>query len=120
MRQTAAIRCVLDLQVHDIPAFKEVAAACCEVSGREPGTLYYDWYLDEESGRARLVEGYESYEAIVAHATGPVVTDVGVRLLEACTFLHMDAYGDTSRLEDGPQLWPSTYWGPPIARLPDD
>ena len=120
MRQTAAIRCVLDLQVHDIPAFKEVAAACCEVSAREPGTLYYDWYLDEESGRARLVEGYESYEAIVAHATGPVVTDVGVRLLEACTFLHMDAYGDTSRLEDGPQLWPSTYWGPPIARLPDD
>jgi hypothetical protein len=40
--------------------------------------------------------------------------------MEACAFVHMDAYGDTAKLAEGPQLWPSTYWGPPIAGLTDD
>ena len=120
MKQPAAIRCVLQLQVHDIETFKEVAAACAAVSSDEPGTLYYDWFLDEATGQARLVEGYDSHESIVAHATGPVFTEVGPRLLEACTFVHMDAFGDTARMADGPQFWPSTYWGPAIAGLTDD
>ena len=120
MKQSAAIRCVLQMQVHDVETFKEVAAACSAVSSDEPGTLYYDWFLDEASGQARLVEGYDSYESIVAHATGPVFTEVGPRLMEACAFVHMDAYGDTAKLAEGPQLWPSTYWGPPIAGLTDD
>jgi hypothetical protein len=38
-------------------------------------------------------------------------------MLEACTFVHMDAFGDTGRLSDGTQLWPSTYWGTPFAEL---
>ena len=120
MKQSAAIRCVLQMQVHDVEMFKEVAAACSAVSSDEPGTLYYDWFLDEASGQARLVEGYDSYESIVAHATGPVFTEVGPRLMEACTFVHMDAFGDTARLAEGPQFWPSTYWGPSIAGLTDD
>ena len=120
MRQTAAIRCVLQIQVNDIETFREVAAACAAVSSDEPGTLYYDWFLDEATGEARLVEGYDSYESIVAHATGPVFTEIGPRLLEACTVVHMDAYGDTASLAAGPQFWPSTYWGPAIAGLTDD
>ena len=120
MTQSAAIRCVLQIQVHDIETFKEVAAACAAVSSDEPGTLYYDWFLDEATGQARLVEGYDSHEAIVAHATGPVFTEVGPRLLEACTFVHMDAFGDTARMAKGPQFWPSTYWGPAVAALSDN
>ena len=119
MHQPAAIRCVLQIQVHDVPAFIEVAARCAEYSSTEPGTLYYDWFLDEETGQARLVEGYDSFESIVAHATGPVFTEIGPQLLEICTFVHMDAYGDTDRLASGPQLWPSTYWGNAIAGLTD-
>jgi quinol monooxygenase YgiN len=57
VKQSATIRCVLQMQVHDIETFKEVAAACCTVSSDEPGTLYYDWFLDETTGQARLVEG---------------------------------------------------------------
>jgi quinol monooxygenase YgiN len=120
MRQSAAIRCVLEIQVHDIETFKEVAEACAEVSRAEPGTLYYDWFLDEATGAARLVEGYDSYASIVAHATGPVFTEIGPRLLDACSFVHMDAFGDTARMAAGPQFWPSTYWGPAIAGLGED
>ena len=117
MAQHAAIRCVLQMQVHDIPLFKEVAAECSAISDTEPGTLYYDWFLNEETGEARLIEGYESYAAIVAHATGPVFTDVGVRMMEACTFVNLDAFGETERMAKGPDFWPSTYWGPRVAGL---
>jgi quinol monooxygenase YgiN len=119
MKQTAAIRCVLQIQVHDITGFKDAVAACCAISSTEPGTLYYDWFLDESSGAARLVEGYDSFASIVAHAAGPVFTDIGPRLLETCTFVHMDAYGDTDRMAAGPQFWPSTYWGSAVAGLTD-
>jgi len=119
MNQSAAIRCVLQMQVHDVTSFKKVAARCAEYSSAEPGTLYYDWFLDEESGEARLVEGYDSYESIVAHATGPVFTEIGPELLTACTIIHMDAYGDTARMASGPQFWPSTYWGAAVAGLTD-
>ena len=119
MIQSAAIRCVLRMQVHDVDGFTAAAIRCAEYSSTEPGTLFYDWFLDEATGEARLVEGYDSYESIVAHATGPVFTEIGPALLETCTFVHMDAYGDTARMASGPQLWPSSYWGAPIAGLTD-
>jgi len=119
MHQSAAIRCVLQMQVHDIAAFKEAAARCAAYSSTEPGTLYYDWFLDEATGEARLVEGYDSYESIVAHATGPVFTEIGPALLATCTFVHMDAYGDTEKMRSGAQFWPSTYWATAFAGLTD-
>ena len=119
MKQSAAIRCVLQIQVHDIAGFTEAATRCAAYSSMEPGTLYYDWFLNESSGEARLIEGYESYESIVAHATGPVFTEIGPQLLQTCRIVHMDAYGDTSKMESGPQFWPSTFWGTAIADLTD-
>ncbi len=119
MRQSAAIRCVLQIHVHDLDAFRTAVAACCAISSTEPGTLYYDWFLDEATGDARLVEGYDSYDALVAHASGPVFTEIGPELLKTCTFVHMDAYGDTEKLASGPQFWPSTYWGQSVAGLTD-
>jgi len=115
--QPAAIRCVLQILVHDIAGFTAAASRCAEISSTEPGTLYYDWFLDESTGEARLVEGYDSYESVVAHATGPVFTQIGPELLQTCTIVHMDAYGATEALAAGPQFWPSTYWGPAIAGL---
>jgi quinol monooxygenase YgiN len=117
VNHSTVIRCVLQMQVHDIAAVKEVAARCAAYSSTEPGTLYYDWFLDEEAGEARLVEGYSSYESIVAHATGPVFTEIGPELMTACTIVHMDAYGDTAKMASGPQFWPSTYWGNAVAGL---
>lgn len=114
------IRFVLDIDVHDVARFKEVVARCVEVSRDEPGTLVYDWYLDEETGKARLYEAYASADAVRAHATGPVFTDVGIPLFEISTFVHMDAFGDLGTLPDElPPLWPTTLWGTPFATLGD-
>jgi len=103
--------------VHDIDRFKAIAARCAEVSRAEPGTVHYDWFLDEATGAARLVEAYESVDAVLAHARGPVFTDIEPEMLETCTFVHMDAFGDTGPLSEGTQFWPSTYRGVPFAEL---
>lgn len=117
-RAREQIRFVIDIEVHDVARFKEVVRRCVEVSREEPGTLVYDWYLDEEGGRARLYEAYESADAVRAHATGPVFTDVGVPLFEITRFVHMDAYGDLGTLPDElPPLWPTTQWGVPFESL---
>ena len=117
MQPSPAIRFVVTISVNDIPRFRELAGRCTELSSAEPGTLHYDWFLNEESGDARLVEAYESVEAVIAHARGPVFTDVGPSLLETCTFVSMEAFGDTGVLAEGPQFWPSTYWGTPFTAL---
>jgi quinol monooxygenase YgiN len=113
------IRFFVQIQVHDIDGFKDAVAKCVAISRGEPGTIHYDWFLDETTGAARLVEAYESTDAVLAHARGPVFTDIGPTLLTTCTFVSMDAFGDTGTLGDGKQFWPSTYWGTPFAELAD-
>ena len=117
MQPSPAIRFILQIQVRDLERFKALVARCVEVSRSEPGTVHYDWFLDEATGEARLVEAYESVDAVLAHARGPVFTEFGPELLETCDFVHMDAFGDTGRLSEGAQFWPSTYWGTPFAEL---
>jgi quinol monooxygenase YgiN len=117
MQPSPAIRFVVQIQVHDAERFRACVARAVEVSRTEPGTLHYDWFLDEAGGTARLVEAYDSVAAVLAHAQGPVFTEIGPEMLETCTFVSMDAFGDTGRLAEGPQFWPSTYWGTPFAQL---
>jgi quinol monooxygenase YgiN len=116
MRSDEEVRFVIDIEVKDVERFKEVVQKCVEVSRNEPGTLVYDWYIDEEKGRARLYEAYESLDAVKAHAAGPVFTDVGLPLMEIANFVHMDAFGDVGEFLKRP-LWPTTVWGPPFAAL---
>lgn len=115
MRSNEEIRFVIDIEVRDVERFREIARRCVEVSRSEPGTLVYDWYLDEGEGRARLYEAYESLEALEAHTRGPVFTEVGPPLMEVATFVHVDAYGPLP--QDAPSLWPTTVWGAPFVAL---
>jgi len=117
MQPSPAIRFVVQIQVHDIDAFKDAVARAVAISRAEPDTLHYDWFLDEASGAARLVEAYRSVEAVLAHSRGAVFTEVGPEMLQTCTFVSMDAFGDTGKLGEGAQFWPSTYWGTPFASL---
>jgi quinol monooxygenase YgiN len=108
------LRFVIEIEVNDIGRFKAEVSRCVEISKTEPGTLVYNWYLDEGTGRARLYEGYESVEALLAHMTGPVFTDVGPQLMRCCKFIHVDALGD---LANQPSFWPTTFWGPSFAKV---
>ena len=113
-RAEEGLRFVCEFEVSDIERFKALVAQCVEVSRGEPGTLVYDWYLDERRGVAHLYEAYSSVEALSAHASGPVFKDIGPKLLEVCRFVKIDAYGDLPR---GPSFAPTTRWGTAFARL---
>jgi quinol monooxygenase YgiN len=115
LRASEGVRFVIEIEVRDIERFKAIVAQCVAVSRTEPGTLVYDWYLDEETGRARLYEAYASLEAVRVHSSGPVFTEVGPPLMEVCTFVHMDAFGDVGDMATQPTFWPTTFWGPAFA-----
>jgi quinol monooxygenase YgiN len=117
MSDRSEIRFVFEIEVTDAGRFKAAVAECCEASSTEPGTIIYDWYLDEDAGTARLYEAYASVEDVIAHATGPVFTEIGPRLLTACRFVSGACFGDAGRLAEGPQLLPVQYFGTPIAGL---
>jgi len=119
-RSNEGLRFVLQIEVLDVPRFKELVAECLVISRSEPGTLLYDWYLDEERGLARLYEAYESIDALRAHGSGRVFTEVGPKLLEVCRFTNIDAYGDFGGMSGGPTFAPTTWWGPPFAGLQTD
>jgi quinol monooxygenase YgiN len=117
MDKSKEIRFVLQITVKNMETFRGAVERAVEISNAEPGTLIYDWYIDEDESTARLYEAYESIEAVTAHAGGAVFTEIGPIFMESCSFDHMDAFGDVGRLADGPGFWPSKFWGRPYAGL---
>ena len=102
---------MIEIEVTDIENFRTAVEECSLISLAEPGTLLYDWYLDDVTSTARLYEAYESVEAVIAHTAGPVFTEVGPRLLGTCSFARVDCFGPAERLAASPQFFPVTYWG---------
>ena len=118
MTTNTTVRFDFEIKVNDLERFKELVAKCVTISNEEEGTLLYDWYLDEAAGEARLVEAYASVEALLVHVRGPVFTEVGPELLQTCTFVTANAYGELpARMTEGPGLCPTKYWGKSMAAL---
>ncbi len=117
MRDNESVRFVVDIVVKDVDAFRAAVERCVEISRTEPGTLVYDWYLDEATNRARLYEAYESLDALRAHIAGPVFSEVGPELIKHCEFLHADVYGDAGDMAGKATFWPTTFWGSAFSSL---
>lgn len=111
------LRLVLDIDVTDPDRFKELAAECVVISRAEPGTLIYDWYYDDETNTARLYEVYESPEALAAHASGRVFSEVAPKLIETCSFRGIEAFGDPETLKSAEIVGPTKLWGLPFVAL---
>ena len=121
MSKVALFRMIVDIEVTHVEGVKGLVAEASAISRSEPGTLMYDWYLDEDSGRARLHEAYDSFESLDAHTSGPVFTELGPRLFEVAQFVHIDFSGDMplERQHDDEPLAPLTVWGSRIASVDD-
>ena len=111
-------RMIVDMEVIDADGFRALARQASEFCRAEPGTLVYEWYIDEEAGRARLHEAYESFEALDAHFEGRVFTELAPRFFEVGRFVHIDFYGDmpAERAQAEP-LAPRTIWGQSFASV---
>ena len=74
-----------DLSNADLNEFRDWAAKCLEsVKTKDTGTIRYDWYLDETSGKCTVLETYKDSSAVLEHAgnlgdlMGPAVEKFGL------------------------------------------
>jgi quinol monooxygenase YgiN len=114
------VRFVVRFAVLDASRFREMADGMVAVSRDEPGTVVYDWYLDEPAGTATLYEAYASREALDAHTGGKVFTELAPKYLDALRVVSVDVFGAAADLPRRDVLGaPTTWWGAPIAAVTD-
>jgi quinol monooxygenase YgiN len=112
------VRFVIHFEVLDLVRFREMATAMVAVSLDEPGTVVYDWYLDEPANKGMLYEAYVSPEALRAHGSGAVFTELAPRYLDALRVISVHAFGEAADLPRRDVLGaPTTWWGAPIAAV---
>ena len=114
------LRLVCHIEVSDAARFKELVEESVKISRDEPGTLIYDWYLSEDGTEARLYEAYESLDALRAHSSGRVFTEVGPKLIEFCRFTKIEAFGDFGEMHGQPSFAPMVWWGPAFSAISSD
>jgi quinol monooxygenase YgiN len=90
------VRLTVDLTVNEgqLDAFMSIAKTMTAGCRNEPGTLGYDWFSSGDNKRFRLVETYVNAEAVLAHFTGPVVTQLVPKLAAVCSVDALEVYGD--------------------------
>ena len=112
------VRFVIRFEVLDADRFHEMAAAMVAVARDEPGTVVYDWYVDDAAGTGTLYEAYASAEALRAHGGGAVFTELAPRYADAVRVARVDAFGAADGLPRRDVLGaPTTWWGAPIAAV---
>jgi len=112
------VRFVIQFEVLDVARFREMADAMVAVSREEPGTVVYDWYLDEHAKTGTLYEAYTSFDALQAHSGGAVFTELAPRYLDALRVVSVNVFGAAADLPRRDVLGaPTTWWGAPIAAV---
>jgi quinol monooxygenase YgiN len=75
--------------------FKRLSAEAMEiVRTKEPGTLQYDTYFNDDESECVIVERYRDSEAAMEHAAN--LADVSAAVLETVTVVHGELLGDPS------------------------
>jgi quinol monooxygenase YgiN len=114
------VRFVIRFEVVDADRFREMATAMVAVSRDEPGTVVYDWYLDEDGKTGTLYEAYVSAEALQAHGSGTVFSELAPRYADCVRVASVDAFGTAEGLPRRDVLGaPTNWWGAPIAAVTD-
>lgn len=112
------VRFVIRFEILDAARFREMAEAMVAVSRDEPGTVVYDWYLDEPAGTGTLYEAYASHDALQAHGRGAVFTELAPRYADAVRVISVDVFGAAEGMPRNDVLGaPTTWWGAPIAAI---
>lgn len=120
MRNGEWVRFVIRFEVLDVGRFREMVDAMVAVSRDEPGTVVYDWYVDETGGTATLYEAYASLDDLLVHSQGPVFTEIAPAYLDAMRVSAVDVFGAAEGMPRRDVLGaPTTWWGAPVAAVTD-
>ena len=75
--------------------FKRLSAEAMEiVRTKEPGTLQYDTYFNDDESECVIVERYRDSEAAMEHAVN--LADVSAAVLETVSVVHGELLGELS------------------------
>jgi quinol monooxygenase YgiN len=93
---TQTVRLAVDLAINEgrLDAFERIMQAMVVVSQKEPGTLGYEWFLNADRRRCRLLETYVDANALQSHLNGPAVHELVPKLLEVASVRGFEVYGD--------------------------
>jgi quinol monooxygenase YgiN len=118
VREGEYVRFVIRFEVLDVDRFREMAEAMVAVSKDEPGTVVYDWYLDEGAAKGTLYEAYASAEALRVHGGGTVFSELAPRYADAVKVANVDVFGAADGMPRRDVLGaPTTWWGASIAAV---
>ena len=118
MRDGEWVRFVIRFEVLDLNRFREMADAMVAVSLDEPGTVVYDWYVDEPAVEGTLYEAYASPEALKIHGSGTVFTELAPQYADSVRVISVQVFGAATGLPRNDVLGaPTTWWGAPIAAV---
>jgi quinol monooxygenase YgiN len=87
------ISCVFTLAVKpsEFPEFKALIAQIVAATKEEPGTLVYEYSVNEDNSTAHILERYNA-DAVVSHID-TTFAPFGERFLELCSVTSLTVYG---------------------------
>jgi quinol monooxygenase YgiN len=90
------VRFTVDFTIYaeKLEEFKTIAQAMITATGKEQGTLGYDWFFSSDSTHCRLIETYVDANAVLAHLNGPAVQELVPKLLGTASLGDFEVYGD--------------------------
>lgn len=93
---TSPIRLLLGVDIHEgkFSELEAIAKQMVAVSTKEPGTLFYQFFLSANRKHCRLVEAYSDVPAVTAHFKGPAVQQLVPQLLKVTSPVLLEIYGD--------------------------
>ncbi|MCH8993878.1 MAG: antibiotic biosynthesis monooxygenase [Chloroflexi bacterium] len=96
MARNGVLRLVATLRIGEgkLQTFKELANEAINAAKKnEPGTLTYEWYLSADETTCHILEQYQNSEAILAHVTGEIGTQILPKILEVAELAGIDVHG---------------------------
>jgi quinol monooxygenase YgiN len=80
-------------------AFKALATRCSETVGaREPGTVFYEWFLNADETECIAIDCYEDMDALTVHVKNNSAT---MKELLTITTRHLEIFGENPMAKIG-------------------
>ena len=118
MAKRSWVTVIIFWSFEDRQRFEAMATEMAAASRAEPGTLMYDWYVNEDGTSGVLLEQYASQKALGDHVAGPVFTEIAPRYRGVARAQGRDVrrrwHGRADVLKAT-----TTWWGEPVAAVTD-
>ena len=119
MAKRSWVTVIIFWSFEDREQFEAMATEMASASRAEPGTLMYDWYVNEDGTSGVLLEQYASQKALGDHVAGPVFTEIAPRYRGVARAQKVEMFGADGMERADVLKATTTWWGEPVAAVTD-